>query len=114
MYLLVAVPASLKSTAAEVNCVTPTPIALNTALVDDPFTPTPSNGMVVLIPTWPTSFTNTFLSLAIKTLSKELVGFSPILILVDLRFVIVAIPATDKLLRVDIPTVAFAFPDRTH
>ena len=51
MYLDVALPASLKSTAAEVNCVTPTPIALNTALVDDPFTPTPVNGIVVLIPT---------------------------------------------------------------
>ena len=93
IYLDVAVPASLKSTAAEVNIVTPTPIALNTALVDEPFTPTPGNATVVDIPTWPTSFTNTLFVFDIKILTKSRFGFSPTANLLPLNLAAVAIPA---------------------
>ena len=83
MNLLVDNPALLKLTLPLLNCVTPTPIALTTTLVAAAFIPTPGNDAFVLTPTCPTSFTNTFLSLEIKTLNRSSPGFSPILILVD-------------------------------
>ena len=104
-------PAVEKSTALWTT-VTPTPIAPTDNIVCDAFIPTPGKIVDVWIPTVPVLETKT-LSFTASLILNGLVisGLVPIPIEVIDASEIVAIPAIVRLFSVDIPTVAFEYPE---